>query len=380
VSQSRRCPGSVPRRNHLAFLVTVAASGLVAASCGGSSSSGGSPSDAGGDITRKGMGAIVEDGGDAGSDATGMAYDGTTGQPCKTDADCVGPGGPGLAKCSNSLTATITGVAITPLAKPVCVVPTCDSAPPDDPTGQYVHFCDGPDVPGSPGICLPDGSGGGICLPVCTFNFDGTAPTGCLAPDTCVPYIVDTDMNQNVVGGGGFCEGDCQSDSDCSALGTGWSCQTDIGYCTQHPRVRTKQIGDSCTSNTTACNCVVGQNSTSGFCSSTCVVGSTVACPDGWVCDNGEASVLPDGTTTPAENIMTMGTCFAPCALADGGSTLPEAAAPEASTPLGGVDGSADGATDGPSSSAPEAEAPASCPAGTTCQGGTPAGPDCVSP
>ena len=323
------------------------------------------------------MGPIVSDGGDDGeASATIGGFDGTTGKPCKADTDCAGPGGPGVNRCSTSLMGTVGGtggVSVALLPTPACVLPTCDPAPAaTDPTGMFLHYCDGPkDDMTSPGLCLPppSGTGPGLCLPACSFKFDGSAPTGCIGNDVCIPIAETTDqLTGAVIGGIGFCEGLCEKDSDCSALGAGWVCQVDIGYCTQHPRTRTKQLGDACTSGTNACNCLTATGSTSGFCTSACIVGGTVPCPNGWVCDNGGSTLLNDGTPVTKENPKTAGTCFPPCTPGDAG--VPEAATPEASAPADGSAGDAQAST-------PEAAAPASCPAASTCQSLTPLGYEC---
>jgi hypothetical protein len=349
--------------------------GLVAASCGGSS---GSPSDAGeADIAHKGMGAIVSDGGDDSGDAGSSGLnDGTTGMACKTDADCIGDGGPGVNKCSNGLGGTIGGVTVTVLPTPVCILPTCNPAPDTDPTGSFLHFCDGPDDPSSPGLCIPTATQGqGICLPACSFAFDGSAPTGCVGKDICNPIAQNTDTTTGAVTGGlGFCQGICETNTDCSALGTGWVCQTDIGFCTQHLKTRTKNLGDACTSGTTACNCLADQTTDTGFCTTACIVGGTVACPAGWACDDGESNILMDNTPVATENVQTAGNCFPLCTMGDAG--VPEAAVPEAAAP---VDGSTDSATDAPVATPDAGVAPlVTCPADSICQVETPIGPECT--
>src|SRR5579863_5646364 len=73
------------------------------------------------------------------------SYDGTTGTACTTDADCTSPGGPGIARCSNSVLAPNDYY---PTA--VCILPTCSPVS----NSARVHYCDGPDEPGSPGVCI----------------------------------------------------------------------------------------------------------------------------------------------------------------------------------------------------------------------------------
>jgi hypothetical protein len=371
-------------RKSLGLLAVAGVVGLVAASCGGSS---GSPTDAGtADIAHKGMEVIVSDGGDDGSDSSLGTYDGTVGQPCKVDADCASAGGPGVNKCSNSLGGTLGGVTVTLFPTPVCVLPTCNPAPDSDPTGMFLHFCDGPDDPSSPGLCVPNASGTGICLPSCTFNFDGSAPTGCMGADRCSPFAQNQDVNTGAVTGGlGFCQSACETNADCSGLGTGWSCQTDLGFCTQHLKARTKMPGDACTSGTSACNCLSDPTTNTGFCTTACVVGSsTPECPSGWGCENNETNVLMDGTPVTVENVNTSGACYPLCTLGDGGGPVPEASTPvvvdasgDAPDEAGEAGDAADTGTTVPTPDGGAATV-ATCPAGSVCQVQTPLGPECT--
>jgi hypothetical protein len=209
---------------------------------------------------------------------------------------------------------------------------------------------------------------------VCTFNFDGTAPTGCIGNDKCSPIGETTDPTTNMVTGGlGYCQGGCQQPSDCSALGTGWTCQVDLGFCTQKVKARTLAIGSACASTSTACNCLADTTTHEGFCTSACIVGG-VPCPDGWMCDDEESNVLMDGTVLAAENVQTNGSCFPACLLGDAG--VPEAAAPGSP-----VDGSAEGAAgDASGGGAADAGAAplATCPANSVCQVQSPLGPECT--
>ncbi len=385
----------------LGFLTAVGTVGLLAASCGGSN---GAPTDGGlADITHMGMGAIVADG--SGDDGGAVAYDGTLGTPCKTDADCKGVGGPGTNKCSNSpaVLVNLTNVEVTALPTPYCVVPpgpqgpNCDPAPASDPGGMQFHYCDGPDDPSSPGICVPYNqqapvSGQGHCELGCTYTFDGSAPMGCPGQDTCspIPGAVESDGTTGaILGGIGFCQGTCEKDADCRDLnaaqdaGAPWVCQLDIGYCTQHPlATRTKALGAACTftgtrndATTGACNCgIVDSGDNKAFCTSSCIVGGTVPCPMGWQCDNLEPPVLPDGVTPlTVENIDTQGVCLPACSLPPDGGI-------EASTPDAGD--STDASTDAEAGSAPvspaEAGSASTCPPSATCQSQTVLGPECL--
>lgn len=326
--------------------------GVVAIGC--SSSSGGSAGDGGADgpIFRR-----LSDGATDDSGATG--FDGTSGNPCTTDADCKGrDGGSGFNACSNDAVGLNPGFEATP----VCVETPPSSGVDCDPT--TVLFCDGPDARSSPGFCFPlttpPAPSQGLCLPKCTFPVDGSPAVGCIGKDVCVPQVADMDPTTKSVVVVGFCQGFCETDSDCSAVGTGYACQTDTGECvlTQNKVTRTKHVGDACTASTTttttACNCV-----TAGFCTTACVVGRT-PCPNGWVCDNGSSASLmfQSGTTVPVtmQNPGTQGICTPPCSLADAG-TVPPAEA--------GASGDA-----GSSGGAP-------CPGTSTCQAMTVAGPDC---
>ncbi len=284
---------------------------------------------------------------------SGQGFDGTTGLPCATSADCRGSRGPGINACSNSLTYSVNAMIVNPLPTPVCLVPpasggggNCDPAPATDPSALLPHFCDGPDSPSSPGICIANSSAphDGTCSPMCTFILDGSPPTGCVGKDTCIEtQFIALDSN-NRLGGWGYCQGTCENTSDCAALGAGYICQTDTGYCTASPVTRPKQLGQACTGNdslTGACNCSPGPMG-NGYCTSACVVGGA-PCPNGWVCDTLQsASVSVGGSmlTVPAENAGMSGLCIAPCTAPDGG--------------------------------------PAQCPAASTCKAGTPIGPDCL--
>jgi hypothetical protein len=337
------------------LLAGVGLAGVVVIGC--SSSSGGSASDGGADgpIFRRLSDAATDDGGGA------TGFDGTSGKPCTTDADCKGrDGGPGFNACSNDAVGLNPGFEATP----VCIETPPGSGTDCDPTTTL--FCDGPDAPSSPGMCLaltnPPAPNQGLCVPKCTFAVDGSPPVGCVGKDKCSPIVFNLDTHNNVIGVG-FCHSFCETDADCSGAGTGLACQTDTGDCVpaQNKVTRTKHLGDVCTvsattGTTTACNCATGA-STAGYCTTACLVGGT-PCPNGWVCDNGTPSVLmfqgsPTLIPVTMQNPSTVGNCFAPCGTADGGTVPPaEAGAP--------VDGGA------------------ACPGTTTCQSMTVAGLECL--
>jgi hypothetical protein len=374
-----------PFRSPLALSVA-----LLAASAGCSSSDNGGPAsvDAGADVAIRRIidGATGDDGG------TPAVFDGTSGQACRTNADCLGPdGGAGLNGCSINFAFDLAGVPNVQLsATPMCIVkpPTsggnCDPAPSTDPNGDFVHFCDGPDAPTSPGLCVagtsPPLPGQGTCLPKCTFAPDGSPAQGCLGKAVCQPITFTIGSQSNVITGYGICQGFCQTDADCSGLGTGFACQTDIGFCTKAKVTRAKQPGDTCSTagSTLPCNCVTGVGSTTGYCATTCVVGGA-PCPTGSVCDNGTPSPLDFGTGTTfpisQQNPGTQGFCAPVCSLPDAGAPADAGPAPDAGAT---ADASADAAADAAPPATNDAGAPsASCPGTSTCQTSTVAGPDC---
>jgi hypothetical protein len=334
---------------------------------------------------------------DSGPGAATATFDGTSGKMCTSDADC--NNGAGVNVCSNFYSGkleTLDGVSSPQFwPTPLCMVPlptvagvgNCDPGDPD----VGLQFCDSADPtdPASPGICIPltspqmAGPTNGFCLPHCTFTFDGTRQMGCPGKDTCnqLNYLLDTTMN-NAVTGHGFCQGTCQADTDCSALGTGWGCQTDEGVCTMGKKARTKTIGEACTNSgngatplatsdtaTGACNCPFsGTDTTAFYCTQTCVIGGT-ACPAGYTCDplvpgelpffnpdGGSDLVIPGPTV---QNPGMAGYCLATC------------------NPDGGAAPGADGGCPGTSNTPPLSN----CTAPTDFDGGgTAAGPDCLPP
>jgi hypothetical protein len=265
--------------------------------CGGSLNG----SDAGVDASVDAKPAIdTGGGGDVTSDSpSSKPYDGTTGQPCTTDADCVSPGGPGLSRCSNSVFAPEDYY---PTA--VCIVPTCSPV-----TDTVMHFCDGPDDPSSPGVCVPDSSSmtGGICLPKCNYDTIGNQPLGCQAHDTCYAYTGAKEA------GIGYCWAGCKQDGDCQ---DGQKCQTNEGLCVKGITPPTKAIGAACTKSDTnagVCNCLYGTGNT-GYCSSFCTVGDPTGCPTNMVCDSLELRTY--GYSIPSTGMA--GYCAVPCP--DGGA------------------------------------------------------------
>ena len=179
---------------------------------------------------------------------------------------------------------------------PVCILDSCSPV-----SDTKLHFCDGPDAPSSPGICM-QGFSGSVCLPKCSYDKQGGTPTGCAGKDTCFAYPSSA---QNGVG---YCWAGCTSDNDCQS---GHHCQVDQGICVIGVTPPTKNIGDACTSkdnDTLACYCLYGNNNT-GYCSSFCIVGQTGTCPSGFTCDPFEYRAY--GYTTP--NTGMAGYCTKSC-------------------------------------------------------------------
>jgi hypothetical protein len=330
----------------------------------------------GGPLFHRDTGAILasDAGEDAGLDA-GPPADGTTGLPCTSDAQCLGDSGAGINKCSNHFVQMIGTQQVFPWPNPVCIIPptsmgNCNPAPPSDPMGNILHYCDGPDVPSSPGVCVPDPTGLGFCYPKCTFKADGAAPTGCVGHDTCTPIPGFASGARGQATFLGYCFGTCEKDSDCAGLGRTFVCQVDAGGCALRKVIRPKPVGTPCTtadSMSGACNCLVNNATAAGYCTSSCVVGG-VPCPGGFVCDNQQAptATLPDGTTATitTENVGTAGACFALCpGGGDAGPAVPDAAPP----------------SDAGASEAGVAEAGLlACPMNSTCQSITVLGPECM--
>ena len=393
-------------RNWFGALVVGGLIGVVGAGC--SSSTGTTPGDGGGEgdaLVRKmldsGLGSLGDDAGDSG---IAGGFDGTTGKPCTSDVDCVSDAGPGINTCSSDYQFTITNVPVALWATPVCILPppmssaqgNCDPVPGGVQDG-LPHFCDGPDVPTSPGLCLPFDQnnpqpGQGVCYPLCTFALDGTKATGCIGTDTCFPVTFLRDTMSGAVTGYGFCAGGCQKDADCTGLGAGFVCQTDIGYCTTKKLARTKAVGTACSTTnaagvtvgatddatTGACNCDSDPTTGLGFCSTACTVGGT-PCQGGWTCDAGYPNPLVFMSSAggaainvplTAQNVGAPGTCRPICMLADAGAVdagvAPAVDAGDSDAAVVPV------ATD--AGSAPTA----ACPTNTTCQDMNLAGPDCV--
>ncbi len=379
--------------------------GVVVAGCSSGSAestSDGGGGDDGGMRKMLDSGIIVSPGDDAAD--SGGGYDGTTGKVCTSDADCVPDGGPSINTCSIDYSGmfTIGTVPVALFATPVCMIPpsnsstqgNCDPVPGGVDDG-LPHFCDGPDNPAAPGpgICLPFDQnnpqpGQGTCYPLCTFALDGSKPTGCAGTNSCFPVTFERSVANGAITGYGFCDGGCQQDSDCSKLGTGFVCQTDIGFCTMAKLTRKKAIGVACTASTAtsttvtatddettgACSCDADPTTGAGFCSSACIVGG-LPCPNGWTCDAGYPNPLifssstgaPVSVTVTAQNMGVPGTCRPACTLADAGA-VDSGAAPAADA----------SDTDAAGVVTPVDAGANTCPPNSTCQSTDVAGPDCV--
>ncbi len=309
-----------------------------------------------------------------------LANDETTGIPCTSDAVCRNPNGPGINICSNGFTVSFYSAQVQLWATPVCVLPPSplgNCLPGVDATD--VRFCDGPNDPSSPGVCIaldPANPLAGLCVPKCTFAADGSAATGCVGHNAC-GYLTDLlDISKGTPLGIGYCKSACVTNADCADLMSDYECQADEGNCTLVAAQRTKKVGDPCTTagaindeTLGACLCSAGASG-AGFCTQQCVIGGPV-CPAGWVCESGEPSSLDFGSGMPSFPIAhatpgLIGNCFPGCSAAD--VALDGSASADATPP------------DAPSDDSSQSDATGAgpCPAGSTCTAATVAGPDCL--
>jgi hypothetical protein len=186
----------------------------------------------------------------------------TTGDLCKTDAEC-DKDGTGAHKCTIDLSPGYGNFD----PSPVCVELGCD---PGD--GTSVVPCDA-----DRGVCLNGGSTG-ICLPACTFDASGAPAKGCAGNDACNVYTL-TSATEGI----GYCFGGCTPAITCVG---GNKCQVESGYCVEKPVKYTKGLGDACTDKdamANRCNCLYPTTTNKGFCSAFCRVGTT-KCDAGFVC------------------------------------------------------------------------------------------------
>jgi hypothetical protein len=265
-----------------------------------------------------------------------------------SDADCKGgPITPGINKCSSDVLFSVGELFPTP----VCMMPTqCDPCGGVTPCDGLIHYCDGPDAPSSPGLCLPSTNppavGMGTCWPKCSFVGDGNVPMGCVGRDAC--YVAGYGVNGTTPVGLGYCLGGCTSDVDCSVGSE--KCDTSTGLCVKTVTPPTKALGAGCTmaeaqANPPPCNCIYNTQSGLGFCTKFCIVlpaGQPGACPAGWFCEAQEPLTLAganDASVTgfPTQNLHLAGYCAPSCQV---GTTV--------------------------------------CPANSTCQTGYAGGPGCL--
>jgi hypothetical protein len=378
------------------FWPLIACGVVVLAQGGCSSGTTVTPNDGGGD-------AAIHKMIDAAAEDAGAAFDMTTGKACAANSDCIGVGGPGFNECSSNIAYMVAGQTVSLWPTPICLRPppaqgdtfgNCDPAPTGAPAG-YPHFCDGPDDPSSPGMCLAIDSvpqpNRGICLPKCTFGTGPSAQVGCPGADACVNSIYLQDPNTLAVTGYGFCEGVCQTDADCqplaSALGTSFVCQTDVGYCAQTKMTRAKPVGATCNVsadgttddlNSGKCNCSYDSASLTGpgFCTTACVTGG-VACPAGYACDADFTSPLDFGGATPVpltgQPLGMAGICRPTCTSPGDGGVVEAGTPPTTATDASVADGGDAGVE--PASDA--GVAGGQCPSTANCQALTFIGPGC---
>ena len=193
--------------------------------------------DAAGSETRPAETATT-DGADGGLDAKPLR---TAGKACTKKSDC-DPAGTTGADC---LLQAPTPMCYGGKCSPKTVDPTISPCPDD-------------------GVCLDDGLGGGICVPLCYFDgTTGALVQGCLGKNACW-YVSSADIEgkRHVYG---RCEGRCGSDVDCP---TGTRCQND-GACVAAPKAYPGAIGDACadTDDGVKCACVYDPGTKLGYCS-----------------------------------------------------------------------------------------------------------------
>jgi hypothetical protein len=213
---------------------------------------------------------------------TGTTGEGTTGATCTSTATC-DVSGKGINSCSNAL------FSLGPIyPSPVCVGVNPPECAADD--GTTIVMCDG-----TRGVCLASGTDE-ICLPACTFDDSGAAPTGCAGKDACNVYGWGR-TSTGALTGVGYCFGGCKADLDCP---TGSKCQVEDGLCVTTKVTYTKTPGTACTKAADAgtvptCNCLYSTTTTKGYCANFCTVGSTT-CATGYKC----SPSLPTSDSTGA--------------------------------------------------------------------------------
>jgi hypothetical protein len=241
--------------------------------------------------------AAAGDGGGVSAEAGAPPAPGTTGTLCTSNADCKGN------ECALTDPTPTCFVPVDPATGTNC----------DPKNDGFLHYCDGPDVNTSPGICLPltnpPTAGQGVCVQQCRFKTDGSRAFGCMGNTACNPNPIGLFLQTmgGAVEGLGSCGGGCMTDADCR--GPYKHCSTDFGYCLPEAVPAIQQ----------PCDCLINQASMSGFCAKSCVTGSTTKCPSGMVCDAFEPTMLTDQTTNTAmpafvkPNAGLAGYCFPSC-------------------------------------------------------------------
>ena len=200
---------------------------------------------------------------------TGTGGVGTTGNTCSSDLTC-DPSATPINHCAS------TFFSLGPIyPSPVCVGYNPPECAADD--GTTVVACDG-----TRGVCLKSGTNE-ICLPACSFDDTGAAPTGCVGKDVCNVFGFGHGASGAV--GVGYCFGGCKADADCP---TSSKCQIETGLCVTTKVTYTKSSGTACTKaadagTTPTCNCLYGTTSSKGYCANYCTVGSTT-CGTGYKC------------------------------------------------------------------------------------------------
>jgi hypothetical protein len=231
-------------------------------------------------------------GSNSGSDSGSTTADGTVGNACTTDTQCDVTGRK-VNKCTSD-----AFPAGTLMPSPVCIGTSCD---PGD--GTTILACDN-----GKGACLAVRNGG-ICVQACTFASDGAAPQGCTGKNAC--NVLGYGANQQgALEGVGFCLGGCAADADCTG---GDKCDLLTGLCLKTVTPPTKKVGDACTAQDTACNCLAGA-SNAGYCSQFCKVGGNT-CTTGFVCSAELPKTSGDGGVLFTQQPTGIaGTCLKTCA------------------------------------------------------------------
>ena len=295
-----------------------------------------------------GLSAVGDDSGDSGA----AGFDGTTGKPCTSDVDCISDGGPGINTCSSDYAVPRSPTSKSPCGRrPVCILPppmssaqgNCDPVPGGVDDG-LPHFCDGPDDPTSPGLCLPFSQnnpqpGEGVCYPLCTFALDGTKATGMRWHRQLLSGHVPAEQHYGNGHRVRLLRRRLSAGRRLRAAGDRLRLPDRYRLLHDGTKVtRTKAIGAACSTTnaagmtvgttddatTGACNCDADPTTGEGICSTACTVGGA-PCQDGWTCDAGYPNPLvfmssaggaAINVPVTAQNIGSPGTCRPICMLA----------------------------------------------------------------